>query len=410
MNANGNTYGQVSEPLRKQTLQVSMFGSFSMVWQGRPLTDEKLKETHFTSLVQMLLHHGENGVSRDQLEEVLFGDRDVEDRHHLLQSVVYNAKKKLKKMGLPDVKYIILKKGVFYWNSEDIPVTEDAAEFDRLYEMAAGSGDEDERLVLYSEACHLYKGEFLSTYASVLWAAAEARRYRIRFCECVERAADIMRRQQNYLQLEEIGRYASAISPFSDWEVLTMEAMVSMGRYEEARSFYAATSDLYLRKRGIRPSSKLMETMEKLGSRMVHAYEVLDTIQDNLSEEPESGGGYLCTYPVFQGIYQMLNRIMERGGQSIYLMLCTLVDGKGNPITDESRLEELSNRLGDAIRCSVRHGDAVNRYGNGQYLILLVNITREDCEIVQKRIDQNFVKGRQRSGVEYFVNSVICDA
>lgn len=410
MNANGNTYGQVSEPLRKQTLQVSMFGSFSMVWQGRPLTDEKLKETHFTSLVQMLLHHGENGVSRDQLEEVLFGDRDVEDRHHLLQSVVYNAKKKLKKMGLPDVKYIILKKGVFYWNSEDIPVTEDAAEFDRLYEMAAGSGDEDERLVLYSEACHLYKGEFLSTYASVLWAAAEARRYRIRFCECVERAADIMRRQQNYLQLEEIGRYASAISPFSDWEVLTMEAMVSMGRYEEARSFYAATSDLYLRKRGIRPSSKLMETMEKLGSRMVHAYEVLDTLQDNLSEEPESGGGYLCTYPVFQGIYQMLNRIMERGGQSIYLMLCTLVDGKGNPITDESRLEELSNRLGDAIRRSVRHGDAVNRYGNGQYLILLVNITREDCEIVQKRIDQNFVKGRQRSGVEYFVNSVICDA
>ncbi len=410
MNANGNTYGQVSEPLRKQTLQVSMFGSFSMVWQGRPLTDEKLKETHFTSLVQMLFHHGENGVSRDQLEEVLFGDRDVEDRHHLLQSVVYNAKKKLKKMGLPDVKYIILKKGVFYWNSEDIPVTEDAAEFDRLYEMAAGSGDEDERLVLYSEACHLYKGEFLSTYASVLWAAAEARRYRIRFCECVERAADIMRRQQNYLQLEEIGRYASAISPFSDWEVLTMEAMVSMGRYEEARSFYAATSDLYLRKRGIRPSSKLMETMEKLGSRMVHAYEVLDTIQDNLSEEPESGGGYLCTYPVFQGIYQMLNRIMERGGQSIYLMLCTLVDGKGNPITDESRLEELSNRLGDAIRRSVRHGDAVNRYGNGQYLILLVNITREDCEIVQKRIDQNFVKGRQRSGVEYFVNSVICDA
>lgn len=189
-----------------------------------------------------------------------------------------------------------------------------------------------------------------------------------------------------------------------------MEAMVSMGRYEEARSFYAATSDLYLRKRGIRPSSKLMETMEKLGSRMVHAYEVLDTIQDNLSEEPESGGGYLCTYPVFQGIYQMLNRIMERGGQSIYLMLCTLVDGKGNPITDESRLEELSNRLGDAILRSVRHGDAVNRYGNGQYLILLVNITREDCEIVQKRIDQNFVKGRQRSGVEYFVNSVICDA
>ena len=129
-----------------------MFGTFSMSWMGRPLTDEKLKETHFTSLMQILLHHRGNGVSRDQLEEVLFGDRDVEDRHHLLQSVVYNAKKKLKKMGLPDVKYIILKKGIFYWNSEEIPVTEDAAEFDRFYQMAAESEDEDEQLVLYSEA------------------------------------------------------------------------------------------------------------------------------------------------------------------------------------------------------------------------------------------------------------------
>lgn len=291
MDAKGNTDERVCESSQELTLRVCMFGTFSMSWRGRPLTDEKLKETHFTSLMQILLHHRGNGVSRDQLEEVLFGDRDVEDRHHLLQSVVYNAKKKLKKMGLPDVKYIILKKGIFYWNSEEIPVTEDAAEFDRFYQMAAESEDEDEQLVLYSEACHLYKGEFLSTYAGVLWAAAEARRYRIRFCECVERAADIMRRQQNYLQLEEIGRYASAICPFSDWEVLTMEAMVSMGRYEEARSFYAATSDLYLRKRGIRPSSKLMETMEKLGNSMVHAYEVLDTIQDNLSEEPEDGGG-----------------------------------------------------------------------------------------------------------------------
>lgn len=105
MDAKNNIDEQVCGASWEHMLQVCMFGNFSMSWEGRPLTDEKLKETHFTSLLQMLLHYGEAGVSRDQLEEVLFGDRDVEDRHHLLQSVVYNAKKKLKKMGLPDVKH-----------------------------------------------------------------------------------------------------------------------------------------------------------------------------------------------------------------------------------------------------------------------------------------------------------------
>ena len=79
-------------------------------------------------------------------------------------------------------------------------------------------------------------------------------------------------------------------------------------------------------------------------------------------------GGYVCSYPVFQGIYRMITRLIERGGQSVYLMLCTVVDSKGNPMKAGPMLEDLSQRLGDAIQHSVRHGDAVNRYGKGQYL------------------------------------------
>lgn len=71
-------------------------------------------------------------------------------------------------------------------------------------------------------------------------------------------------------------------------------------------------------------------------------------------------------------------------------------------------LDELSQRLGDAIRHSVRHSDAITKYGKGRYLVLLVNTTREDCEIVQKRINYRFIVGRQRTGIQYYVKSVIC--
>lgn len=395
---------------QSNTLYVQMFGNFQMYYNGHPLTGERLRDTHFTSLMQILLHNVSAGVSRDYLEDVLLGDRDVENRHQALQTIVYKAKKKLKNMGLPEVNYIVLEKGIYYWNSQ-IPVSEDAAVFDSLYKCAVECDDEKRSLSLYLEACYHFKGEFLSTYTAVLWASAEARRYRKQFCECVEKAAAMLREKEDWGRLEELGRYVTEIAPFSDWECLIMEALVESGRYDEARKLYADTVDNYLKERGVYPSAKIMETMEKLGNQMQHSYAVLDQIQHNLKEQSEDvTGGYQCSYPVFRGIYHMVSRLMERGGQSVYIMLCSLVDGKGNPMKEGERLEEMSVRLSNAIKASVRHGDIINQYGSGQFLILLINTTREDCDIIEDRINRRFIIGRQRTGVEYHVNSVICEA
>ena len=70
------------------------------------------------------------------------------------------------------------------------------------------------------------------------------------------------------------------------------------------------------------------------------------------------------------------------------------------------KLEELSERLGECIRKAVRRSDVISRYGRGQYLVLLVNTTREDCEVVQKRITRKFLVNRQRIRVQYHVSSV----
>lgn len=87
--------------------------------------------------------------------------------------------------------------------------------------------------------------------------------------------------------------------------------------------------------------------MQNLGAQIEHDYAVLDDIQKHLSmEDEDKNGGYLCTYPVFQGIYQMVLRMMRRNGQSVYLMLCTVTDYKGNPMKDGAKLEELSSVLG----------------------------------------------------------------
>lgn len=395
---------------KRDVLQVRMLGGFSMTWNGALIAGgSKASESQYTYLLQILIHNRDAGVTRDRLEELLFGERELDNVHHALQSVIYNAKKRLEKAGLPKVNYIEQKKGVFFWTNE-LPLEEDAARFEALCADAEAAEDREEKIVLYLDACHRYGGEFLPSQTAVIWAAREARRYRELFCGCVEKAAQLLRENQDFFQMEELGSYASRIDPLADWETITMEALASLGRYDEARRLYDETVQYYLAEQGLRPSKKLMEQFERLGEQMSHRHAVLDEIQAELTGAGETfPGGYLCSYPVFVGIYRMVERMLERGGQSVYLMLCTVVDGKGNPMREGPQLEELTMRMGDAVRRTVRRGDSMTRYGKGQYLVLLINTSLEDCAIIQRRINQRFIVGRQRSAIQYYVNSVFWD-
>ena len=393
---------------KPNVLYVRMLGGFSMRYNGKLVAGgSKASDSQANYLLQILIHNRAHGVTRDRLEELLFEDRDMSNVHHALQSVIYNTKKKLERAGLPPLNYIEQRKGVFFW-TDALPVVEDASEFVQLYREAEETEDRDEKLVLYLEAGHWYSGEFLPMQTAVIWAAQEARRLKEIFCLAVEKAAQLLRENQDYFQLEELGIRAAKIDPVADWETLTMEALVSLGRYDEARKLYDDTVQLYFNEQGLRPSRRMIEQFDRLGAEMKHQHAALDFIQSELSGQGDDfPGGYLSSYPVFVGIYRMVERMLERGGQSVYLMLCTVIDGKGNPMRDGPMLEELTKRMGDAVRRSIRRGDAMCQYGRGQYLVLLVNTTRENCSVIQRRINERFIVGRQRSAIQYYVNSVV---
>ena len=393
---------------KDDVLYVRMLGGFSLRWNGQLVAGgSKAYDSQSACMLQILIHEGKNGVSRDRLEELLFGDRDMSDIHHALQSVIYNTKRKLIKAGLPAQNCIEQQRGIFYWSSA-IPTVEDAAWFEELFLRAEAAKDLDERLAMYLDACYAYGGEFLTMQTGVVWVAREARRYKEMFCLAMERAVELLRVHQDFFQMEDLGLYAARIDPLADWETVTMEALVSQGRSEEARKLYEDTVQYYFNEQGLRPSKRLLEQFDRLGEKMQYRHAVLDQIQEELSGANEYvPGGYLCNYPVFSGIYRMIERMLERGGQSVYLMLCTIVDSKGNPMREGEVLDQLVSRMGDAVRSSIRRGDAMCRYGKGQYLVLLINTTRENCSVIQRRINARFLTGRQRTGIEYYVNSVV---
>ena len=393
---------------KTDVLYVQMFGGFSMTWNGKKIgAGPRERDSQMVRLLEAVIHSGAEGFRRAQLEEILFEEREVDDISHGLRTILYNTRKRLAKEGLPAVNYIENRDGHYCWTGE-IPVVEDAREFERISALAEDEKDPDVRLRLYLEAVECYSGEFLPMQTQMIWVAQEDRHYRTLFEECVQNAAALLRMNKDYNQLEMLGSYAARIQPLMEWEALTMEALITMGRDEEARRLYETTEKMYMEELGFKPSFSTMSLLERLGGALEHQYALLDEIQDALSGAHEiMPGGYLCSYPVFRGVYRMVERLTERGGQSVYLMLCTIVDRQGVPMRESQALERLSQKLGDAICHSVRRSDAVCKYGKGQYLALLVNTTREDCGIVQKRINRHFLAGTQRAGVEYFINSVV---
>ena len=411
-------------------IKVQMFGNFRMDHNGAPFVAEKMhKESQFNRMMQALIHYSDCGIAKDKLEEIVIGERDIDAPHTALRVIVYKTKQKLAQLGLPGKNLIYLEGGIYYW-TPDIEIEEDAAEFEKLYNEACAlekqmpqepeSAEtvcderikeiEDNMLELYIKALYLYKGEFLAAYTGETWIAQEARRYHIMFEKIINEAAYILRKRKQFKGLEKLGVYAAKVDPFNEWEELIMEAMVETRRYDEAEELYTDVVDYYLRECGIYPSSRLLEILEKYSNQMNHAHEILENIQEGMNEQEETErGGYFCSYPVFRGIYQASIRIMKRTRVPVYLMLCTLEDEEGRQVQSETKMNKYSRQLKKCVGESIRYSDIYTSYGKVQFLIMLIGIKREDCEIVKKRINRQFAKKNPRAAEKCHVNSIVCE-
>ena len=83
----------------KHELIVRTLGDFTITWQGHQISGGS-RDSQFARLMGILLHYSETGVERGRLEDMLFEDSSSMDPHHMLRTVIYNAKKKLEKAGL----------------------------------------------------------------------------------------------------------------------------------------------------------------------------------------------------------------------------------------------------------------------------------------------------------------------
>ena len=372
-------------------LQVQMLGVFSIKFGNQPISLGRNTATKAVKLLQILLYYLEKGISREALLECLYGREDLTDSANNLRVTVHRLKKLLLDAGLPEYDYITVKKGVYHWDSP-MPVSVDALEFKKLVETAEEENDEEKKYDMLEQACLMYTGEFLPTMSGEDWVVVEALQYKKLYADALQQLCEWKLDQGEYEQVLNLCEPACEMYPFDEWQTVKIDCYIGLHRYKDALKEYEETAKMLVEELGISPTPKMMEQFKVMSKRISNRPQEINEIQGQLQEDTWERGAFFCTVPGFRDAYRVIRRCMERNGQSVFLLVCTLVDTKGRPMEQSDKLEKMSEELFLSIKNSLRRCDSFTKYNTAQYLVMLMGTNEENCQIVIDRITKKFTE------------------
>ena len=388
-----------------ETLYVQMLGGFSVKYQGHPLLFERSSASKTAQLLQMTFFYRDKGISKELLMDALYGRDSVENRNGSLNNTIFRLRRQLEAAGLPEGRYVVIHNGILKWE-EKIPVEVDVLKFEEKIEESSQKTGEERIKALY-EACKLYKGEFLPSMIGEDWAAVENTRLQTIYTAALKEVCQDLMENKRFGEVYELCTEAAKIYPFDEWQIWRMDSLIAQNRCREAMDIYKETTKLFFDELGLSPSKEMLKRFQIMSERIEQSVSTMEDIQYNLTEKEASKGAYYCTFPSFVDSYRIIGRMMERNGISVFMMLCTLTDGKGQDQMGTEKNKEASEILGRAIGCSIRKGDFFTRYNESQYLIMLSGAKKEDCAGISERINERYKKEYQgRMKVHYYAASI----
>lgn len=366
-------------------LKIHMLGRFSVSFGKEPVSFQKNSQTKAMKLLQILLYYGANGIAREKLLENLYGREDLADVANNLRVTVHRLKKMLIDAELPEYDYVKIKKKIYYLEAP-MEIEIDALSFKELVEKARYVETPQEKMEMLEKACRMYTGEFLPGLSGEEWVVLESVQYKNLYFEALGWLCEYLKSQREYEKVLELCSPACEMYPFDEWQTVRIECYIALNRYKEAIKEYEDTAKLFFEELGISPSEKMMSMFESMSGQISLKPQTIKDIKNGLVEDEEEKGAFYCSFPSFRDSYRLMRRVIERNGQSVFLCICTITDGKGYPIENTEKLNVMAGELHNTIRQCLRRGDSFTRYSPSQFLIMLMGTNKENCSIVYDRI------------------------
>ena len=384
---------------------VQMLGGFHMYLGNREIRIKSGSSTKAAHILQMILFKAPERVLTEYLTEQIFSDSELLDPNNNLKASLTLLRKQLLASGLPRCAYVTFRDRGYIW-TEELPPELDVKLFEAAANKALRASDE-RALKPCKDACRLYNGRFLPELAGTPWVEAENARLLELFDRVLQRMAALLTAAGRQEELLPYLEKACGIQRVDGWETLRMQCLMDLNRWDDAKKVYIDAVGQLSRDEDIQPPAELTAQYRRLSARLVNRAGTLREIVDFVREENAPDGAYCCTFPGFVDAARISIRTLGRTERPSFLMLCTLVDTDGEPL-ESGKLEEASERLGEAICHSMRRSDFYTRYNLNQYLIFLQGTELDNCALVQERIVATFrsfaVRGARLKFEEYTAN------
>ncbi len=114
-------------------------------------------------------------------------------------------------------------------------------------------------------------------------------------------------------------------------------------------------------------------------------------LREIMNREDGGNGSYQLEFDSFHHVYNFIRRFVERGHKDVQILLFT-INGENGGEPEEEELEQAVGLLEQAIFTCLRRSDISTRYSGRQVVVILMDVTTENCDMVRERITENFGK------------------
>jgi DNA-binding SARP family transcriptional activator len=383
-----------------------MFGSFQLTYRGQTVDLKSGASTKAMQILELLLYHAPTAVSSNTLIDELFRYDDVISPKNNLKVSISQLRKRLSASDLPGSDFISFKSGDYFWSCP-VPMKLDVKEFEALIARGDIAHTPDRQLEYYRQAFELYQDHFLPELVGIDWATALNTYYYNLCAVVVRKSVSILMSDKEYDAAYAMLERMSKLRHSEEWQVLKMDCMMKMGRWEQAKQIYQDTVTTLSQEYDVEPSVSLISQYRRLSEQTQSPVTTLESVLTEMREADDRDGAYFCAYPGFVDACRVAARNMNRDGLSCFLMMVSMVDRRGRPVQNPERLGDASQKLSQAIKRALRQGDCYTQYNASQFLLFLYGANQENCHQVAERIKQLFSEDSVR-GVQLSYQATSC--
>lgn len=388
--------------MEQPILKVKLFGDFSVTYNGEPLALEGETGKQARLVLAYLLMKRDCAVSREELAENLFAAADGDPA-----ALVHDGYEKLRESfasALPGREAFI--QNGFYGIA--IPCCTDAEEFEAaVKEALAEDGNNEKRLGLCLKALGAYTGDFLAEFAGLAWVTPYVLRFQEMCYYCIKTAYRIFREKRDLLPM--IGLLEKVIGFYpleEEFRILYISSLYALDRIKEAVDEYDFFTTLLYDELGIGPSEEMIDLYKKITGTLNSFASSIAFIRTDMNEEMRGRGAYYCNYQSFTNTYRFVVRHIERSGQNAYLMLLTFSDSDSDTVKLNKKMQKVSLAFHSVAREFLRRGDVYARYSPSQFIMLLMDISEENCKLVSARIKERFFELYRQTDVSMHFKAI----